>query len=417
MTESVVRDEILESIHFINESVEDSVISVYTSIINEYDKISTMMDNAEDDWMFVQEGQIWDTATGKDKVESNLMKLIAFIPRLFQGIFNAIVSLFKKNPEDDITKNAELAKNVLAISDSKKLQEIANGVSSATNDQVGFDPKKKEFVFKRGFKHFRNYIFILLSLPQLFRKFIIKLKGGETQYDAMLKELKEVLKGNKELDAETYSVTIDTLHEMCRDGYKGLMGVRGITSEISMLLEKKMRSDFEKGKNIEKQAAAKNFLDEISGVSKIVLRVTTGLNITSKALYHFGGPAYRKLRKGAIDTEDIERQNDRQEKRDLKNKLKALKEQYKNLKNDKKRKDAKREEILKLEEQIKDLERKISGKKASRDRAAELDKQGDEAWNNFVSPDKPRQHGMVDKKGNEYDPTTKRYEDYDLETD
>lgn len=408
MTESIVRDEILDSISFINECVEDSAMSVFGSIIQEYEKISTMIDNAGNDLMFVQEGQVWDTATGKDKVESGLFKLIAFIPRLFQGIFNAITSVFKKDSEKSVAKNAELAKNALATYDETKLATVASTVNETTEDNIGFDPKKKEFVLKRGLRHIRNYIYILTSFPELFKKFIIKLKGGETPYDSMLNELKQVLTGKKSLDSESFYVSVDALHELYKDGYNASMGVRGLTSELSMLLEKKMRADFENGKNIDKQAKAKQFLDEVSGTSKIVMNVTFGLKMISKVLYIFGGPLYRKFRNGmTIDEEDIERQNTSQEKQDLKNKLKSLKEQYKTLKGDKKRKDKKREDILDLEAKIKALEEKISKTEDKRDWAEDLDKKGDAEWRDPkdpTDPDSDPKHKMVTDAGASYDP-------------
>lgn len=391
-----IRDEVLNSLDLINESVDQSILAVFCSVIQEYEKISIMMDNAEDDYYIYQEGQVWDTATGKGKVENGLMKLIAFIPRLFQGIFNAITSLFKKTNEQDVSKNSELAKNVIASANAQQLASASGMVEKATEDNLGFDPNKKEFILKRGLKHIRNAIFIVASFPALFRKFIIKLKGGETQYDAMVKELTDVLRGKKDLNSETFYCSVDTLHELYTDGYKASMGVRGLTSELSMLLEKKMREDFENGKNVEKQASAKKLLDEISNSSKHIMSVTFGLNIISKALYVFGGPLYRKFKKGEITEEDIELQNDSQETREMKNKLKSLKQQYKTAKADKKNADKKREEILDLENKIKYMQQRIDEMDINVDVAKNADERGDVLWNQKDSSGKKR-HAFADK--------------------
>lgn len=396
MENSIVRDEVLTSIDYINESVDTSILAVFCSIIQEYEKISVMMDNAEDDCFIYQEGQIWDTATGKGKVENGFMKLIAFIPRLFQGMFNAITSLFKKNDEKDVTKNMELAKNAILSADQNQLAEAANAVKTTTEDNLGFDPNKKEFVLKRGLKHIRNWIFIVAGLKPIFNKLILKIKGGETQYDAMAKELYDVLKGNKSIDSESFYVSIDTLNALYNDGYKASMGIRGLTSELSMLLEKKMREDFADGKNVEKQASAKKLLDNISKSSKHVMSLTFALGMISKAAYVFGGPLYRKLRKGKLDQEDVELTSDTQEIRELKNKLKALKQQEKTLKADKKRKDAKRAEILKLEEEIKKLEKRVPKATASRDSAKNDDERGDILWNEENDKGDKR-HGVANK--------------------
>lgn len=390
-----VRNEVLISLDHINESVDESVLAVFCSVIQEYEKISIMMDNSEDDYFIYQEGQVWDTATGKGKIENGLWKLIAFIPRLFQGIFNAITSLFKKNDEADITKNSELAKNVIASSNAQELSEASGLVTKTTEDNLGFDPNKKEFVLKRGLKHIRNSIYIMSSFPSLFRKFITKLKGGETQYDAMVKELTDVLRGKKSLDSETFYCSVDTLHELYDDGYKASMGVRGLTSELSMLLEKKMRKDFENGKNVEKQASAKKLLDEISNSSKHIMNVTFGLNIISKALHVFGGPLYRKYVTGKTTDEDVELHNDKQKAQDLKRKLKALKEQEKTSRLNKKKKDATRAEILKLENEIKKLEKRIPQAEATRDAAMNSDERGDILWNEKTA-DGSKRHGFAD---------------------
>lgn len=402
MEKSIIRDEIISSIDVINESVGDSILAVFCSVIQEYEKISIMMDNSEDDYFIYQEGQIWDTATGKDKVESGLMKLIAFIPRLFQGIINSITSVFNKTSEEDVDKNAKFAKNVLASASNEELQNIAKDVDKNTEGNLGFDPNKKEFVLKRGLKHIRNTIFIIVGLKPLFNKFIVKLKGGETQYDSMAKELMDVIKGNKSLDSESFYMSVETLHELVSDGYNASMGIRGLASEISMLLEKKMREDFADGKNIEKQAEAKNFLDSISKGSKHIMAATFGLKILSKALSIFGGPLYRKFRKGYIDEEDIELSQVSQEQRDLRTKLKSLKQQYKNATADNKRKAKKRADIMKLEDEIKDLEKKISQADYRKESAKNADERGDKLWNAKIDPNNPKsekRHGIADVNG------------------
>jgi hypothetical protein len=174
------------------------------------------------------------------------------------------------------------------------------------------------------------------------------------------------------------------------------MGVRGLTSELSMLLEKKMREDFENGKNVEKQASAKKLLDEISNSSKHIMHVTSSLNLISKALYVFGGPLYRKFKKGEITEEDIELQSDSQEKREMKNKLKSLKQQYKAAKADKKNADKKREEILDLENKIKEMQEKVDNVDLSVRKAVNSKERGDVLWNQKDSTGKKR-HAFADK--------------------
>lgn len=350
------REEVLMSLDNINESVDQSIMAVFCSIIQEYEKISVMMDNAEDDYFFYQEGQIWDTATGKGKVENGLMKLIAFIPRLFQGIINAITSTFKGKSEEDIDNSAKLAQNAIQSMNQNQLNEAATSLNEATEDNLGFDPNKKEFVLKRGLKHIRNVIFIVTGLGPVLKKILIRLKGGETSYDTMAKDLFDVLKGNKSLDGESFYKTVDGLRDLAKDGYKASMGIRGLSSEVSMMLEKKMREDFANGKNIEKQAEAKKVLDGISQGAKHVQHLTFCWGIIMKGLDLFGGKLYRKFKKGTLTDEDIELQNDITKVKDLKKQLKALKQEEKNYKADTELREKKRAEIRKLEDQIKALQ-------------------------------------------------------------
>jgi hypothetical protein len=316
---TTTHDDVIKSLDVINESVDESVSSVFMSIILEYDKLSKILDNADINSVY-QEGQIWDTATGKGKAESNIMKIIAFIPRLFQGIINSITSAFKNTNEEEIDKNTELAKNIIASANSQQLSTVATSVEQETEGNIGFDPDKKEFILKKGFKHIRNAFFIISGLPSLFSKFIKRLKGGETQYSMMAKELIAVVTRKKELDTDSLYCTLDTMHELYKDGYKASMAVRGLSSEVSMLLEKKMRKDFANGKNIEKEAEAKKLLDEISKTSKHIMNATFGLKIISKVMRLFRGPLslYHKFNKNneTVENEDEDTNTDEQETTD-----------------------------------------------------------------------------------------------------
>ena len=332
MEESMVRNEILDAISFINESVEDSVFAVYDSIIVEYEKISTMMDNASENWMVFQEGEVWDTAIGKDKVESGIMKIIAFIPRLFKGIINAIGSVFSKEKAEDIKKNTANTKNLIENATTEQLAESNAVVKEVTKDELGFDPEKKEFFVKRGLKHIRNYFLICTSFSDLFRKLMIKIKGGNTNYGSMAEEIKAVLINKKEIGSDTFYASVDELYNLWNTGYKISSGLRGVCSEISMMLEKKMREDFKNGGDVAKKANAKKMLDEIEKASKHAMRATFFGSIFSKALETMGGPLYRKfILKNEITDDDVELENTKAENKAKKRELRGLKNKEKNL--------------------------------------------------------------------------------------
>ena len=355
---------ILRSIDNIDQCVQESSISVLDRIVLEYDKISQILDYTELDENFVMEGTIWDTATGKDKNESMFMKAIAFLPRLLMGIVKAITSVFKKDYKAENTKNAKLAEAHLAeINDPNKLDMCKNNTAYISDGELQFNPKKKQFFLFRGFRHIRNYIRILIGIKPVFEKLRLGLNGAKTPYGALAKEFKAILTGQKSLDEETGGLTASALLELANDGWNASIGVRGIVDELSMRMSKKMREDFENGKNIEDKIHAKVIMDSIQDVAAKVTKVTLFGKIVGFLGKDLGGGSIfmRKLRsKLAFDKEeDVALANAKQEKKELNAQIKAEKRARANAKQTMKRKGDKREEILKLDEKNQKLRDKL----------------------------------------------------------
>lgn len=287
MSNTLVRNEIVHSMNSIDECVDDSILAVLCSVIQEYEKISVMMDNAEDDYFIYQEGQVWDTAIGKGKDESGVMKIIAFIPRLFQGIINAITAVFSKEKDATFKKDLEEAQVVIKSATEEELEEASDEIKKKSNGEMSFDPEKKQFHFKNGLKHIRNYIQIGFGLSAALKKIVPKLEGKDIDYDIFIRDIKAGLQGKGE-DNDTFYASMDMLKSLCNDAGAAALGVRGLSSEISMKLEKKMRKDFANGKDISQKAKAKELLDTVSEASKSVVGMTMATRMIRNAVTILG---------------------------------------------------------------------------------------------------------------------------------
>ena len=367
---------ILDSLDLIQESSMDASVSVMEALFNEYTKLSVNIYNSEES--VFMEGEIWDTATGKGKAESDLWKILAFLPRLLKGLVNAMTSVFTKDNKTQIAKNLE---NVNKYTETE-LAQRAQAFNQQTNGDITFDPKKKQFFLGKAFRHIRNSIEICIGLLPLFKKIIIALKGGNTEISALTNEVISVIKGQKKFDAETMYMSLDTVKNLLADSWGAAIGIRGVTDELSLLIENKLRKEYQKTGTVNQdKAKLKALLDQVSLGSKHVASVTSFFKIMSIGSKVFGGPLERFARKHLdVNEEDVEKSDNKLTKKELKNRLKALKEEYKTIMADKANKDKKRDEILKLEKQIKDIEDRIVEARNDRDVADMYDQAGDIAW-------------------------------------
>ena len=367
---------ILDSLDLIQESSMDASVSVMEALFNEYTKLSVNIYNSEES--VFMEGEIWDTATGKGKAESDLWKILAFLPRLLKGLVNAMTSVFTKDNKTQIAKNLE---NVNKYTETE-LAQRAQAFNQQTNGDITFDPKKKQFFLGKAFRHIRNSIEICIGLLPLFKKIIIALKGGNTEISALTNEVISVIKGQKKFDAETMYMSLDTVKNLLADSWGAAIGIRGVTDELSLLIENKLRKEYQKTGTVNQdKAKLKALLDQVSLGSKHVASVTSFFKIMSIGSKVFGGPLERFARKHlGVNEEDVEKSDNKLTKKELKNRLKALKEEYKTIMADKANKDKKRDEILKLEKQIKDIEDRIAEARNDRDVADMYDQVGDIAW-------------------------------------
>lgn len=264
--------EILESIDNIDSCVQESAMDILDALIQEYTKLSITVDNTELSPECIQEGKILDEATGKDNNESMLFKIIAFLPRLLRAIGKSIVSVFTNDYKKDTSKNLPVAKKNLAQANADQLKNMEADMKEVGEDEVDFDPEKKQFFLKKGFRHVKNYIRIVFGLIPFLKKMktMLESKGQSTSYATLAKEIRYILKGQKSVDKQTSYITLDMLKEMTDDCFDATRGVQGLMDEISMKIEDQMRSEYKKGNDYQKYADMKAVVDGIrDGCEKV----------------------------------------------------------------------------------------------------------------------------------------------------
>lgn len=263
--------EVLSCIDEIDSIKMESMMDIYNSLSAEYDKNIRSMRYAEKFGIF-QEGEILDYATGKNTADSTFMKIIKFVPKLFIAIAKAIGSAI--TGDKDYTSSLQSAQANLTTMSNDQLAQISSSVNNVSNGEINFDPNKKTFTFVRGLKHVRNIIFIITGLPTAFKSLLKQIKNPSTEYKNMVADLKAILTRKKEWDETSVSLSLDAMNSLLNDGDAAAKSVLAISDEISMALEKRMIKDFENGKNIEKQAKAKELVDQIKTASGTITTYT-----------------------------------------------------------------------------------------------------------------------------------------------
>lgn len=364
--------EILTSIDDVNECIMESTLDVFNSIIQECDKLSQVVEFTVFDESVIMEGQVWDTATGKGTLDGTFKKILLFIPRLLMGIIKAIGSVFTKDYDKDLEEDKTNATNKLnGVNDPNQLQMAKDNIVTASENNMTFDPKKKSFFLVNGFKHMHHWIQILTGVGPLLRKLKTIADGGSTSYGTLAKELWGVLRGKIPADGEVAGLSANALFELAQDGSRAARGLKGICGEVSMHLEKQMRAMDAAGEDITKKAEMKDLVDSVSATAKIVTKVT----FFGKVVHFLGkdigrGSLFlRKIRsKHAYDEkEDVALMNAKNEKKELKARIKANNRMQAKLQDDQKRLEKKRAKLDKYNAKNAKLEEKLAGKRETTD--------------------------------------------------
>lgn len=364
--------EILSSIDDVNETVMESSIDVFDSIINEFDKLSQFVEFTVFNESVVMEGQVWDTATGAGTLDGTFKKIILFIPRLLIGIVKAIGNVFTKDFKKENDENkSKAAENIEKETDPAKLEVAKENTIVVSEGNLNFDPKKKRFFLTKTFLHIRNYIRILVGVAPLLKKLKNTANGASTSYGTLAKELWAIIRGKTQLGEETAGLTADALIDLSSDACSAALAVRGICSEISLNLEKQMQKDYADGKDITKKAEMKDLADSVASVSKIVSRVTffgKVVHFLGKDLYK-GSFLLRKIRsKLAYDKdEDTAIQDERTKMKELKSRKKAVNRQIAKMEDDQKRLAKKDKALQKYKAKNAKLEQQLADKRLEKD--------------------------------------------------
>ena len=278
----------------IDQIVLESTIDVYEALSHEYEKAVKIFSESSDENIhpgisLFQEENVFDYATGKHTGDSTFMKIVMFIPRLFIGIIRAIGSIFTKDFKSKNDESMKTAGYVIDHSSPEQLTVVANEVNNTSKGDISFDPNQKNFNIGRKFRHIRNSIAIMVMAPKVIKNIITQCRSGNTDYKLLAKDLWSILKREKKMDEVTEKLTLDALKSLVNESWQASIAVAALSDEASALLEKKMRKDFAKGKNIEKQAEAKELFDGITQFSRHVTHVTGFCTLVKKITALFKG--------------------------------------------------------------------------------------------------------------------------------
>jgi hypothetical protein len=273
-----VRTEILSSVNEIDEIVIESMIDVYSSISVEYDKMCVISEqyNGDDISAFgiIQEGDIWDQATGKYSNDNTFMKIIKFIPRLLIAIMDSIVKTFKKDYKTTIEKNGDTTIDVINNANSDELTRLVTTTQQSTNGMMSFDKEKKTFTLGKKLSSAWNRIKLLSGIAASLGRLRQEIKSPNTPYKKFADELKNIFKGNKEMDEVTISVGAEALKSALMDSTLSCGTIHAACKELSRILENKCIKDSNQGKDTQKAQEIKELIDQIGEVSKTVGRVS-----------------------------------------------------------------------------------------------------------------------------------------------
>lgn len=255
-------------------TVYEYTINIFGSLLKELDKIQIIQDycveGLADPNMFFQEGEsVMDYATGKHTADSTFMKIIKFIPKLFIGMGRAALSMMKggKGGDDDPERSYPRAVANLANASPQQLEQVGMEVKQMTDGSITFDTRKSEFWLGERYRHARNWVRIIKGFAGLGREIKNFVENDSNEYKTLAAELSKLVNKEKNLDAETMSITLDAFHQLMKEGQGAAGAISGLADELSSKLAKKMDKDFAKGKDPEKWADAKKLLDGIYDVN------------------------------------------------------------------------------------------------------------------------------------------------------
>lgn len=250
----------------------ESTVAVYEALSREYDKYMMILENASPS--FIQESDIMDKATGKGKLEGTMKKIIMFIPRLFNAIINAITDAFSKKSNETTEIEANELDQYINGADAEELKNLATATVQATDGNVRFDPNKKEFKLGKQASIIWNRIWMIASTVKVFNRIKKEIDTPNSPYKTFAGELKDILKGKKEVDEVTVSLTANAMKNGLFDISSGCLALKTISKELSYRLEKKCKAEYEKGMDTQKTYEMKLLMDEISNTSKQVYKFT-----------------------------------------------------------------------------------------------------------------------------------------------
>ncbi len=188
----IFNNEILASIDEVGDVTLESMFIVYDNMMSAYEK----MTNNDTCYVegFVQEASakspsIMDQATGADKNESVIVKIIAFLPRLIMAVLKKAVSVFSGKDKKEIEKAPDTITKTVESASEEQLEQANEKLTQSTNGVVGIVPKRKRFIV-RGFTHLKNSILLGATFPDLIQLISGAMKKKTFSWANLAKDVK-----------------------------------------------------------------------------------------------------------------------------------------------------------------------------------------------------------------------------------
>lgn len=159
----------IDLLNNIDNVIIESEISVTMSLIDSYTKSIMILENYSgndissfdifNESAIIQEGEILDAATGKDKVGENLFfKIIAFLPRLIIKLATVIKNKLTGKEQEVPKEQVEQIEKALQESTPEEIEELATNAENSKvleNEKDSPDEKEKKKSFLSDLKMVR----------------------------------------------------------------------------------------------------------------------------------------------------------------------------------------------------------------------------------------------------------------------
>ena len=273
---------VLECMSEIDNVVFESYIDTCKAMTESLDKLITLEaycspDDSEED--IIQEGRIWDEATGKGKFENVVIRMIKFVPRLLMSVAKALHAMIK-GEKYDYQEYLRGEKRIQDASD-EELQKLAKTVSEATDGKIQFDPNTKKYnIF--GPVGLFNKVMMATEIAVLLKNIKSKLNSDTPEYKAISDEIGKIIRKEKTFDKTTAQASLSAIGKLAQDTTVPADLCANLCFEISRILDNKILKDIENGKDPSQLVEVRNALNGVKHVARTTAATSFFLGAAKK---------------------------------------------------------------------------------------------------------------------------------------